>query len=100
MVSRPGKHMLPGIVQEALNRIGTLLDTLFETAEDAIFVMDGLLFVDCNPATLRMFGCRTKDEIIGQTPVEFSPVQQPSGATSADAIREYVAKAMHGPQWF
>jgi PAS domain S-box-containing protein len=101
MVSRPGKHMLPGIVQEALNRIGTMLDTLFETAPDAIFLMDGLRILDCNPATLRMFGCRAKEEIIGQTPVEFSPAHQPSGAASADEAQKLVAEAMRGvPQWF
>ena len=101
MASRPGEHMLPGIVDEALDRIRTLLDTLFETAEDAIFLMDGLRFVDCNPATLRMFGCRTNGQIVGQTPVEFSPVRQPGGAASADEIRRLVAEALHGnPQRF
>ena len=101
MASGPGEHMLPGIVNEALGRIRTLLDTLFETAEDAIFLMDDLRFVDCNAATLRMFGCRTNEQIIGQTPVEFSPVHQPNGATSADLARRLVAEAMRGaPQQF
>jgi PAS domain S-box-containing protein len=95
------EHTLPGIVEESLARIGTLLDTLFETAEDAIFLMDGLRFVDCNPATLRMFGCRTKDEIVGQTPIHFSPVRQPGGAESAELAGHLVAAAIDGkPQQF
>jgi two-component system, chemotaxis family, CheB/CheR fusion protein len=101
VASHPGEPMLPGIVKEALSHIGTLLDTLFETAEDAIFLMDGERFVDCNPATLRMYGCSTKAEILGRSPGGFSPVQQPSGAISADAARQYVAEAMRGiPQHF
>ena len=33
-----GEQKLPGIVHEALSRIETLLDTLFESADDAIFL--------------------------------------------------------------
>jgi PAS domain S-box-containing protein len=100
MTSGPAEHKLPGIVRVALDRIGTLLDTLFDTAEDAIFLMDGLRFVDCNAATLRMFG-GTKRDIVGQTPAELSPVQQPGGTASADLARRLVAEAMNGvPQRF
>src|SRR5439155_12161682 len=95
------EHRLPGLVQDALSRIGSLLDTLFETAQDAIFLMDGLRFVDCNPATLQMFGCRTKNEIVGQTPIHFSPARQPDGVSSAERAAVLVAAAMNGvPQQF
>jgi PAS domain-containing protein len=50
-----------GVVRESLERIATLLDTIFENADDAIFLMDDLRFVDCNPATLRMFGCSSSE---------------------------------------
>jgi PAS domain S-box-containing protein len=96
-----GPKKLPGIVQEALSRIETLLDTLFESAEDAIFLMDGLYFVDCNPATLRMFGCRTKEDIIGRTPFSISPSLQPGGVSSPKEAERLVAAAMAGePQHF
>jgi PAS domain S-box-containing protein len=101
MTSRDGEPGLPEIVQEALSRIQVLLDTLFEASEDAIFLMDANRFVDCNPVTLRMFGCRTKRDILGETPVRFSPDRQPDGASSADKARELVAAAMAGvPQHF
>lgn len=93
--------ILPGIVQDALSRIGALLDTLFQEAEDAIFLMDGTHFVDCNPATLHMFGCHTKEEIIGQTPFAFSPARQPDGASSDEKATRFVAAALDGvPQHF
>jgi PAS domain S-box-containing protein len=92
---------LPGIVQEALSRIEILLDTLFQSAKDAIFLMDGLYFVDCNPATLRMFGCQTKKDIIGKTPLSISPNLQPGGVSSAMEAERLVAAAMSGePQHF
>jgi PAS domain S-box-containing protein len=57
--------------------------------------------VDCNPATLRMFGCKAKTDILGETPYRFSPAQQPDGASSADRARDLIAAAMAGdPQHF
>jgi PAS domain S-box-containing protein len=97
----PREHALPGIVQEALSRIGTLLDTLFETAEDAIFLMDREQFLDCNPATLRMFGCRRKHEIVGRNPTDFSPDHQPDGAASVEKSGRLIEAAIDGtPQQF
>jgi hypothetical protein len=101
MAPPAGEVRMPEIVQEALSRIQILLDTLFETSEDAIFLMDGVRFVDCNPATLRMFGCKTKQNILGETPVRFSPDRQPDGASSADTARALVDAALAGsPQHF
>src|SRR5258705_9159676 len=91
----------PGVVQDALERISTLLDTIFETADDAIFLMDGLHYVDCNPATLRMFGCNSKDDVVGQTPISFSPSVQPDGSDSAEYAQRYLKAALAGaPQDF
>ena len=93
--------MFPGIVEETLSRIGSLIDTLFEAAEDAIFLMDRGRFIDCNPATLQMFGCKQKEDIVGHTPFDFSPPRQPDGADSKEAASRLVASAMEGvPQRF
>ena len=93
-------HDFPGAVREALERVATLLDTIFETADDAIFLMDELHFIDCNPATLRMFGC-SKNEVIGRTPMFFSPPVQPDGSDSAEHAQRYLKAAFAGiPQDF
>jgi PAS domain S-box-containing protein len=92
---------LSGIVQEALSQIESLLDTLFESAKDSILLMDGLRFVDCNPTTLRMFGCQTKNDILGKTVLSISPSLQPGGVSSAQEGERLVALAMSGePQDF
>jgi two-component system CheB/CheR fusion protein len=91
-----GGQEFPGIVRDALSRIGTLLDTLFETAGDAIFLMDGLRFVDCNPATITMFGVQQKEQILGETPLRFSPPIQPDGETSAEKAGRVVMAALDG----
>ncbi|MBU0982661.1 MAG: PAS domain S-box protein [candidate division Zixibacteria bacterium] len=73
---------------------------LIDSAHDAIFTMVGDRFTDCNPKTLEMFGV-SREEIIGATPVKFSPEFQPDGSRSVDAARARIAAASDGtPQLF
>lgn len=69
--------------------------TLFETASDAIFIMSGEVFVDCNAATLDMFRC-TREQIINKPPYDFSPAIQPDGRDSLSAAREKIHAALQG----
>lgn len=69
--------------------------TLFERAGDSIFLMKEECFVDCNPATLGMFGC-TRDQIIGATPDRYSPEYQPDGQPSKTLAQEKIAAAFRG----
>ena len=87
-------------VQHALAKSEERFRTLFESASDAIFMMKGPLFTDCNSATEKIFGCH-KNQIIGQTPIRFSPEFQPSGLTSETAALEKIGNALAGkPQFF
>jgi PAS domain S-box-containing protein len=72
---------------------------VFEGSADGFFLMDEL-FRDCNPKACELWAC-TPEEIIGHSPVEFSPEFQPDGRRSSDVAHEYIAKAMAGdPQRF
>lgn len=75
--------------------------SLFEAAGDAIFLMEGDHFIDCNPRTLEIFGC-TREQILGQTPVRFSPSCQPDGSESKEKAAEKIRGAAIGgkPQFF
>ena len=75
--------------------------TLFESANDSIFLLDFDRFVECNEKTIRMFGCKSKDEIICQTPYFFSPEKQPDGQDSEAKGLEKIQAVLRGePQFF
>ncbi|MFA8433977.1 MAG: PAS domain S-box protein [Marinifilaceae bacterium] len=74
--------------------------TLFESANDAIFTMKDAEFIDCNPKTLEIFDC-SKEQILGQTPSRFSPEFQPNKRPSNEMSMENIQAALKGkPQFF
>ncbi|MCC6486957.1 MAG: PAS domain S-box protein [Candidatus Hydrogenedentes bacterium] len=88
------------LAEQALQQSETQYRTLFEAANDAIFVVEEGRFVECNPRTFWVFGC-SKDRIIGQTPSEFSPPMQPDGRDSHEKSEELISQEMQGkPQSF
>jgi len=75
--------------------------TLFEGANDAIFIMDQDRFVDCNQMALKMFWCETKEEVVGRTAWEFGPPTQPDGQDSRSKGEPLIGAALAGePQRF
>jgi PAS domain S-box-containing protein len=69
--------------------------SLFETANDAIFLMEGGFIIDCNRKTLEMFGCR-REQIIGRSPDLFSPRLQPDGEDSRERARQKLEEVLKG----
>ena len=70
--------------------------TLFETAGDAIFIMKGEKSIACNNATIQMFGCFDKADIINHSLLEFSPPNQPDGQDSKQKATSYIEAALGG----
>lgn len=86
--------------ETALRESELKFKTLFETANDAIFLMNRQVFLDCNRTTETMFGT-DRDRIIGHSPVEFSPERQPDGRLSTGKAIERINAAFAGqPQFF
>lgn len=88
------------LAEEAIKNSENKFKTLFDSANDAIFMMNEKTIIDCNSQTEKMFGC-SKNDIIGNTPIKFSPEIQPIGSLSADLAVEKITAALNGePQFF
>ena len=72
---------------------------LFETAQDAIFLMDAGVIVDCNPHAERLFACR-KTDIIGRSPLDFSQSAQSDGRSSSEKAAEAIHATLAGQPQF
>jgi len=85
--------------EDALRDSESKYRTLFEGSADGIFLMTDL-FTDCNEQACRLWKCRRED-IVGHSPVEFSPPLQPDGQSSETAARNRIERALAGdPQYF
>jgi len=74
--------------------------SLFSKANDAIFLMDHEIFIDCNDKTLEIFECERED-IVSKSPGTFSPEFQPDGTPSVLKAANLIEKAIQGePQRF
>ena len=68
---------------------------IFDHANDAIFLMDREVIIDCNRKTEEIFVCK-KADIVGMKPFEISPPEQPGGASSEKEARRLIEKAIEG----
>ena len=69
---------------------------LFESANDGLQLIDVDTFVECNNKSVLIFGCKHKSDIIGSTPVDFSPEKQPDGELSSIKAKRYLTAALSG----
>ncbi|MCW8915496.1 MAG: PAS domain-containing sensor histidine kinase [Magnetovibrio sp.] len=67
---------------------------LFEHSADALLIIDGDRFVDCNAATLAMLGYKSREELFATHPSQLSPEFQPDGKSSFEKANEMIAKAL------
>jgi PAS domain S-box-containing protein len=79
---------------EALRRAETKFHTLYDSTRDAVMLLDTKGFFDCNPATLAVFGCVTREEFCSKHPADVSPPMQPDGTDSLTLANQRIATAL------
>ena len=77
--------------EEALYESENKYKTLFEQSADAILIIEGEKFVDCNLATVKMLGYENKKELLETHPSELSPEIQPDGRNSFEKANEILS---------
>jgi PAS domain S-box-containing protein len=82
--------------EQRLRESETQLRSLFESVNDAIFLNADGIFIRCNRKTLEIFGCTDESQVIGHSPMDFSPEFQPDGSCSMDLMQEYDRRVQQG----
>ena len=75
----------------------------FEKSVDAMLIIEGYKFVDCNKAALNMLHYDKKEEMVNTHPSELSPTYQPDGKISIEKAKEMMdiayKKGAHLFEW-
>ena len=83
-------------ITENLLRERTLTQykAVFDAARDAILLHDQRAIIDCNPASVALFGARSPEGLIGRHPGDCSPELQPDGRPSRETAETYATQAL------
>lgn len=68
---------------------------MFESAFNAVFLLQNGIFLDCSPKTLITFHC-SREDLIHTNPFTFSPEKQPNGNNSAALSKRIIETAEEG----
>ncbi|MCC2546482.1 PAS domain S-box protein [Hymenobacter sp. BT175] len=79
---------------EALQASEARFRKLFESSNDAVVLLQGRSYLDCNEAALRLLGAYRKDQLVGQLAWSHAPEHQPDGTRTADMFLAAVREAL------
>ena len=80
---------------EALRESEEKYRALYNNSKDGYMILDPEgTFLNANPSTLEIFGCKDEEEFARYGPVDLSPEVQPDGVSSAVKARQMIAIAM------
>ena len=89
--------------EEALEESEAKFRLLFERSADAMFLLDGEKYIDCNKAAMDMMKSSDKEELLNIHPSQAAPERQPDGRFSSekaeDMIRTAFEKGTHKFEW-
>lgn len=91
------------ISKQTLEESQKRYQTLFRKTTDALLLLDGNIIIDCNQASLEMFGYQTSEEMYNIHPSQLSPRLQPDGRESAEKANKMIQlafdKGCHRFEW-
>ena len=101
-----GKEIIECKISDRNKTLSTLkqseikFKTLFESANDAILLLNKDTFIDCNEKTLEILSC-SRDSILNAKLYKFSPPVQSNGKKSREEAQKKIRAALAGkPQFF
>jgi diguanylate cyclase (GGDEF)-like protein len=80
--------------REELQHSELKLRTLYNSISDAVWLVDAQGLLDCNRATLDVFGCDSKHAFLANSAGDLSPTQQPCGGGSVPLFSSQLAIAL------
>jgi len=76
---------------------------LFEYSSDAYLIISKGIFVDCNKASIELLRGESLDDVLGKSPIDYSPARQGDGQTSKEKagylIRETLRTGKQRFEW-
>jgi PAS domain S-box-containing protein len=82
--------------EQALKESEDQYRSLFESSQDAIFLLENTRLKKCNNQAVTILGCTQKKEIVGRSLIDFSPVLQPDRMSSEQKAEEKISTALAG----
>lgn len=82
-------------MEKALRESEERYRALYDTANDAILIIDDNAIISCNETAVRLFGYGSNSDIVGCTPWDLSPDTQPDGQDSKDKAKLLVNEALN-----
>jgi len=68
--------------------------SIFDNSISPSLLLDGQTIVECNNAAVKIYKAKNKEEVIGKTPLFFSPKYQANGKRSDERAQEKITKAL------
>ncbi|MDG4560621.1 MAG: PAS domain S-box protein, partial [Candidatus Competibacter sp.] len=83
-------------VERALRESEAFRRRIFDSSRIPIVVMDAATwkFIDCNPAAVEIYRHSSREETLGQTPLDVSAAVQYDGTPSPEKTRFYIEQAL------
>lgn len=80
--------------EDALRRSESKYRELYNATSDAVMLLDESGYIDCNIASLQVFGSPTREDFCSNHPADLSPPTQPCGTNSLTLANMWIREAM------